>query len=71
MRRGVGGGGSWVRLGSGDGVRDRENKFERLGKSCSVGIDKWDCGGVTGSWVGGAGVRLITSADSARRVSPI
>jgi hypothetical protein len=31
MRRGVGGAGSGVKDGSGDGVRERENKLERDG----------------------------------------
>lgn len=72
MRRGVGGGGKGVRAGSGDGVRERENKFDKLGISCNDGIDSVECegGGVAVGSGGGAGARLITNADSARRACP-
>lgn len=40
IRRGVGGGGKGVSDGSGDGVRERENRLERLGKSAREGTDK-------------------------------
>lgn len=40
IRRGVGGGGRGVRAGSGDGVREREKRLERLGGSDRDGMDK-------------------------------
>lgn len=39
MRRGFGGAGSGVRVGSGDGVREREKRFDRLGMSLKDGIE--------------------------------
>lgn len=70
IRRGVGGAGRGVSVGSGDGVRDREKRFEMLGRSCKDGIDRWCDGGVEGASDGGAGAKLITRADSARSACP-
>ena len=72
MRRGLGGTGRGVRAGSGEGVRERENRFDRLGISLSEGMDSDECdwAEVSVGIGGGAAARLMTSADSARRVCP-
>ncbi len=72
-RRGVGGEGSGVRLGSGDGVREREKILERLGKSALEGrvSDECEAEAAVGGEGGGAAQSAMTDADSARSVSPI
>jgi hypothetical protein len=74
MRRGTGGGGRGVSVGSGEGVRDREKRLDRLGRSAREGIEREKCGlclGSSGSGAGGgAGAKLMTNADSARSAWP-
>lgn len=74
MRRGTGGGGKGVSVGSGEGVREREKRFDKLGRSARDGIEseKWEpCFDSSDSGAGGgAGAKLITNADSARRAWP-
>ena len=77
IRRGVGGGGSGVSCGSGDGVREREKILESRGISKflrsvlrSVSRDR-AVGGSAGEGGGGVGaIKVIAKADSASRVSP-
>lgn len=73
MRRGVGGRGSGVSEGSGEGVREREKRFDRLGRSVLDGMDREKCEcfvSSTSGIRGGAAAKLITAADSASRASP-
>jgi len=72
IRRGAGGVGRGVSAGSGEGVRERENIFERD----SGGRERDDLlcsdGGRACSPGGGDGAQsVIVSADSPRSVSPI
>ena len=75
-RRGFGGAGSGVSAGSGEGVRERCTMCERLGRDsalCFGLLDALDSAGASGGASGedvGELARLITDADSARRVSP-
>ena len=61
-----------MRAGSGEGVLDRENIFDRFGKSALVGNDKvepeFDLG--FSSSGGGAAHNAITEADSLSNVWP-
>lgn len=61
-----------MREGSGEGVLERENIFERLGKSALVGRDRVEPDSALGfsSSGGGATHSSITDADSLSSVSP-
>lgn len=71
IRRGLRGGDKGVSNGSGEGVRECANMFERL-RSFKLGIESERCGGsgVSGGVGEGADARLMTRADSTSKVCP-
>ncbi len=67
--RGVGGVGKGVSAGSGDGVRDLENMFDKRGNSGTASDSRWEeVGSVCGG--GGAAAKVMARLDSASKVSP-